>query len=160
MRTVRTKIGKSLKLREITICDPSGSINVSLWEHLAAKYNESQIRANDVLVLKKTRVTAFDGRTLTGAVYIELNPKIPESQELREWYQTGDAKSLPAVSDKTLSTFPRQSLFFANMRADNLGKFFSFFQNFFQTFFSKFFFGQVSLFFLFCNFFSFFQTFF
>ncbi|KAJ3036022.1 Replication factor A protein 1 [Rhizophlyctis rosea] len=74
---------KPSKKRELTICDESGyEVRLTLWASTAENFDGSEY---PVVAVKGTKVSDFGGRSLSGGT-VTLNPDIPESHQLRGWF--------------------------------------------------------------------------
>lgn len=80
---------KQLTKRDITLLDNSNaSVRVTFWGQLAEEFNDAQAASRPVLAIKGARVNEFQGKTLSvsNASQIAMNPDLPESHELRGWF--------------------------------------------------------------------------
>ncbi|CRK87371.1 CLUMA_CG001173, isoform A [Clunio marinus] len=95
-----SRAGKDLTKREVTLVDQSGaSIIWTLWGEEAQKFKSSE---QPVVLLKGAKIGEFAGGKTLGASTMKLNPDIPESHNLLEWFKTGghqkDVKSLSCTN--------------------------------------------------------------
>ena len=101
------KIQKELKKRSITVTDQSlTSIELTMWNELAEKYNEIELSGNPVLAVKSVKVSDFGGRSLgtTFQSQIFVNPDRPESGRLRSWYtSTGNSATYENITKSNKS---------------------------------------------------------
>lgn len=98
---VSSRTQKELTKRTITICDDSGaSIHVTLWNDKAEELDEKTCGEGAILALKSLRVGDFSGRSLgtTFSSNYQVNPNIPETKHLQEWYRRGGASDVVALS--------------------------------------------------------------
>ncbi|XP_053200394.1 replication protein A 70 kDa DNA-binding subunit-like [Panonychus citri] len=85
--TITTKDNKTKTKRDITIMDDTAtSITITLWEAEANNYNPIP---SNIIMARKLRIISYQGLKLstTAATTITINPQIPESDQLRNWYQ-------------------------------------------------------------------------
>lgn len=79
----RTK-NKELKKRGVTIVDMSRhSIGVALWGEAAESFAGVK---GDIFATKAARVNTYAGRSASAGDSVFLNPDIPESKKIRNWY--------------------------------------------------------------------------
>ena len=106
----------TLKLREIEIIDRTGCINVGLWRNMAETFDENVLRLNSVVIFKHARVSEFGGRSLSAGNYLEINSKLPEAEDLQEWYsEFKDKTKLPKLSTKDVIAVPASCIGLAQM---------------------------------------------
>ncbi|KAJ7286262.1 hypothetical protein C8J57DRAFT_660775 [Mycena rebaudengoi] len=78
-------MNKQITKRELTLVDKSGySVRMTLWGKQAMDFNS----ANSVVAFKSVKVGDYGGRSLSffSSSSMAINPDIPESHELRGWY--------------------------------------------------------------------------
>mmetsp|Transcript_32940 Transcript_32940/g.45216 ORF Transcript_32940/g.45216 Transcript_32940/m.45216 type:complete len:313 (+) Transcript_32940:715-1653(+) len=86
---IKTKAGKEVQRRNITLGDRSGnSIELTLWGDFAKVEYENSIAS--VLAVKGVRVSDFNEKSLSSTFSsdLQLNPDIPECNELKQWYNS------------------------------------------------------------------------
>ena len=92
---IQTKAGETRTKRVLTVCDDSGvSIDVTVWGTVAESFDAVD-ESDPVIAFKGCRVTDFQGWCLTmdhDAAY-ELNPELPRSRELKQWYSNTENKA-------------------------------------------------------------------
>lgn len=97
-----SKAGRALTKCEVVMADDSqATIRVTLWgdkaKDTALKLQSSE---NPVVGIKNCKVSDWGGRTLsTGASsQIVIEPELPRTQQLRQWFANGGANNLQALS--------------------------------------------------------------
>lgn len=94
--SIHTKAGETRTKRVLTLCDDSGvSIEMTVWGTVAESFDGID-EADPVIAFKGCRVTDFQGWCLTmdhDAVY-ELNPELPRSRELKQWYSNTEKANI------------------------------------------------------------------
>jgi replication factor A1 len=86
---------KQLTKRDITLLDTSNaSIRVTFWGKLAEDFTEAQAASCPVLAIKGARVNEYQGKMLSvsGSSQLSVNPDLPESHELRGWFDANAAQ--------------------------------------------------------------------
>eukprot|EP01113_Clastostelium_recurvatum_P027557 TRINITY_DN3326_c0_g1_i3.p1 TRINITY_DN3326_c0_g1~~TRINITY_DN3326_c0_g1_i3.p1 ORF type:complete len:672 (-),score=130.92 TRINITY_DN3326_c0_g1_i3:37-2010(-) len=81
--------GQQISRRNITLIDTSGcSIDMTLWSERAEQWDEHI--QNPVLAVRGVKVSDYGGKTLSsvGSTSMELNPNIPETTILRQWFDS------------------------------------------------------------------------
>lgn len=82
---------RQLSKRDLVLADASCCmVRVTLWGKQAEDASTSEWQSNPILAIKAAKVSDYSGRTLSisNASLIQLNPDIPESHELRGWFDT------------------------------------------------------------------------
>lgn len=75
---------KELKKRNVTIVDMSRhSISVTIWGEGSESFNGA---VGDVFATKSARIGTYGGRSASAGDTIFVNPEIPESRKIRNWY--------------------------------------------------------------------------
>lgn len=75
---------KELKKRNVTIVDMSRhTISVTIWGDPADTFNGA---VGDVFVTKAARIGTYGGRSASAGDTLFINPDIPESRKIRNWY--------------------------------------------------------------------------
>lgn len=95
--TTRTT-NKQVSKREVTLVDQSGAaINATLWGGEAENFEE-YVGKNPVIAIKGAKVSDFGGRSLSilGSSVFHINPDVPESHELKGWFDNGGASEQTA----------------------------------------------------------------
>ncbi|CAN1176608.1 Replication protein A 70 kDa DNA-binding subunit B [Linum perenne] len=88
--------------RDVVIADESKkTVIVSLWNELATTTGQELLDMADkspVVAIKALKVGDFQGVTLStvGKTMLQVNPDIPESKQLRSWYDSDGKHSLMA----------------------------------------------------------------
>ena len=92
---VQVRSGEIKAKRVITIADDSGmSIECCVWASVAHSFDDIEVET-PVIAFKGCRVVDFQGWQLTmdhEATY-ELNPDLPRTKELRDWFNSVEDKS-------------------------------------------------------------------
>ncbi len=125
---------KQLTKRDITLLDTSNaSIRVTFWGKLAEDFNEAQASTCPVLAIKGARVNEYQGRTLSvsGSSQLAVNPDLPESHELRGWYDAhaseissstlNNVSSARMEAGKEGAAYRDDRKFLCQVKDDNLG---------------------------------------
>lgn len=87
--------GKELKKRDISLVDDSETeIRLTIWNTDAENFSAN---TGSVVVAKKARLTDYAGKSLStiGSTLIQVDPDLPEAQELRGWFQRRGANIEP-----------------------------------------------------------------
>ena len=132
---INTKRGTQLSKRTLTLVDSSmASIEATLW----GKFAESDLHADEILVMQAAKVSDWNAKTI-GSSYsgnVESNPDLPEAHKLRAWYEA-NRNQLASVTQLTQqgvrpmqqdggaggSNFkPAEYKTFAEIRDQNLGR--------------------------------------
>ncbi|CAE7333577.1 RPA1 [Symbiodinium natans] len=98
----KSKDGKDLVKRMLTVADDSGvSMQVTIWGDRAKK-EDSEFAGNPAVVMKGVSVKEWQGG-LSGSLMeggsLSFNPDMPEAQKVKEWWtQGGHAQSLKFIS--------------------------------------------------------------
>jgi len=83
------KSGKELQKCDLTLIDDSGvQVRLTLWGNQATNA-KNDIEASRVVAFRKTRVGDFGGVSLSGASGFFLEPKIAETEALKNWWENG-----------------------------------------------------------------------
>eukprot|EP00979_Chaetoceros_neogracilis_P001815 scaffold330_cov179-Chaetoceros_neogracile.AAC.3 len=88
---VSKKSGKELQKCELTIGDDSGGeVACTIWGDRAMGAPQ-EFAGTPVVAFRRARVSDFGGRTLSasGGNGTVVNPKLPEADRLRNWWQSG-----------------------------------------------------------------------
>ncbi|KAI8393889.1 putative replication factor-A protein 1 [Radiomyces spectabilis] len=83
---VAKSTGRPTKKRELVIVDDTQKqIKLTLWDKVADNFNSE---GNPIIACKGVRVSDFGGRSLSlsSAGVLKVNPALPETQKLRQWY--------------------------------------------------------------------------
>eukprot|EP00526_Cylindrotheca_closterium_P007707 CAMPEP_0113658048 /NCGR_PEP_ID=MMETSP0017_2-20120614/31461_1 /TAXON_ID=2856 /ORGANISM="Cylindrotheca closterium" /LENGTH=653 /DNA_ID=CAMNT_0000572195 /DNA_START=51 /DNA_END=2012 /DNA_ORIENTATION=+ /assembly_acc=CAM_ASM_000147 len=82
------KSGRELQKCDLTLIDDSGvQVRLTLWGNQASNA-KNDIVAPRVVAFRKTRVGDFGGVSLSGASGFFLEPKIPETEALMQWWES------------------------------------------------------------------------
>ena len=81
------KCNTSFNKRKLTICDETGIIDVTLWDHQASLYNEKNINMGDILDFKNVTLTEYNGYGLSSPCQILINEQNAKAEKLRQWYE-------------------------------------------------------------------------
>jgi len=98
VRTVNTKRGDSVSVRDLVICDDSNaSVSCSLWGSNCENF-DSQI--GTIVCMKGVKVGDFNGVSLSamGSTQIAISPDIPRAHEIKGWYDGGNATNITSLS--------------------------------------------------------------
>ncbi|KAG9510175.1 Cationic amino acid transporter 2, partial [Fragariocoptes setiger] len=77
---------KELKKRNITIVDDSRhDISVTIWGEASETFTAQQ---GDVFASKGARIGVYGGRSLSAGDHIAINPDIPETRKLKNWFSS------------------------------------------------------------------------
>jgi len=94
---------KELKRRNLKITDQTAKIDVTLWNKDAEDLNEEACKENAVIALKGAKVSAFGGRSLSAAGFIDFHPDRPETRELLNWIKSNGGR-VPESAVRELTT--------------------------------------------------------
>eukprot|EP00743_Colponemidia_sp_Colp-15_P012089 GILK01013646.1.p1 GENE.GILK01013646.1~~GILK01013646.1.p1 ORF type:complete len:644 (+),score=126.93 GILK01013646.1:77-2008(+) len=113
--------------RTVTLLDQSrSSIELTIWGDKAQSL-ESSLENHPIFAIKGARVTDYNGRSLStiNSSYIELNPDLPESIQLRAWYdnegRTESVSSLSAAANKSVAGHSNQRKTLSQIKDENIG---------------------------------------
>ena len=83
------KTQKSLRKRTLVLCDESNkSVEMTLWETDAVKFDEQKLQNYPIVAIKGARVSDFGGKSLNCRGNIVIAPfKEPKAVSLRSWWQ-------------------------------------------------------------------------
>jgi replication factor A1 len=121
------KTGKELQKCDLTLIDDTGvQVRLTLWgsQAMSAK---NDILPKQVVAFKKARVGDFGGTSLSGANGVFVEPEIPETESLKQWWETQGSKGVAVKSlsstsfggGKMASFGERKSI--ADIKNQNLG---------------------------------------
>lgn len=97
-RTVNTKRGDQVPVRDITIVDDSNaSVSCSIWGKSADTFDKP---VGTAVAMKGVRVGDFNGVSLSamGSTVIVYNPEHDRAHELAGWYAGGNAANVTSLS--------------------------------------------------------------
>ncbi|XP_053208275.1 replication protein A 70 kDa DNA-binding subunit-like [Panonychus citri] len=122
MTTIMSKnLGKELRKRDISLVDDSETeIRLTIWNNDAETFNA---QCGSVIVAKKARLTDYQGKSLStiGSTLIQVDPDLPEANELRGWYQRRGINIEPNVlSQKSGSADMGDSQYLNAITKDNV----------------------------------------
>ncbi|KAL5217328.1 hypothetical protein ABZP36_018012 [Zizania latifolia] len=136
--SVRRKIDNStIPKRDIVVADDSNkTVTVSLWNDLATTVGQELLDIVDtapIIAIKSLKVSDFQGVSLStvGKSTIVANPDLPETQQLRAWYDSeGKSTSMASVGADMgasraggLRSMYNDRVFLSNITSDpNLGQ--------------------------------------
>ncbi|CAN1233586.1 Replication protein A 70 kDa DNA-binding subunit B [Linum perenne] len=109
--------------RDVVIADESKkTVIVSLWNELATTTGQELLDMADkspVVAIKALKVGDFQGVTLStiGKTMLQVNPDIPESKQLRSWYDSDGKHSLMAPIGSGMSPSIKSGPAFFTIRA-------------------------------------------
>eukprot|EP01112_Ceratiomyxa_fruticulosa_P011541 TRINITY_DN3134_c0_g1_i3.p1 TRINITY_DN3134_c0_g1~~TRINITY_DN3134_c0_g1_i3.p1 ORF type:complete len:699 (+),score=161.52 TRINITY_DN3134_c0_g1_i3:175-2097(+) len=86
--TILTKAKAEIPRRNLTLIDTSGrSVDMTIWSEKATQW---EAETGNVVTAKGVKVSDYNGKTLTSvsSTQIEINPDVPETMTLRNWYQS------------------------------------------------------------------------
>lgn len=87
---------KELKKRNITIVDMSRtSISVTIWGDQAETFVAEE---GDIFVTKSARVGNYGGKSASAGDCIFVNPDIPETRKIKNWYRNLNEKNFNALT--------------------------------------------------------------
>lgn len=115
--TVRNT-GKEVIKRDLIVCDPTGSIRLTLWGQQA----EADFDENPILAIKDAKVGEYRGFTINTipSSQVIINPERKEAYELKGWFlKHGNEIQLPKRDDiiKTINDAVENSTDFTSVKA-------------------------------------------
>jgi len=85
---ISKKTGQELTKCDLTLVDDTGvEINLTVWGD-KAKTAPSDFAGQPVAAFRRARVSDYGGKSLSAGPSSEVNPDIPEAQQLRDWWQS------------------------------------------------------------------------
>jgi len=94
---VNSKQGAPLDLKVVVVVDSTDcAVEVNLWQDAANKFEDAVLGAKPVVAFKGLSVREYNGgrQLSTGpASQLELNPTLPETAELRTWWEASGASA-------------------------------------------------------------------
>jgi replication factor A1 len=129
------RTGKELQKAELTLLDDTGaSVRLTLWgaEAVSAR---SKIGINQVVGFRRTRVSDYGGKTLSGGTPFP-EPEMPETSRLQQWWDTqgshgttvkslsggggGGGRMDPFADRRTIADIKNQGLGYNSEKGDYL----------------------------------------
>jgi replication factor A1 len=98
IRSVNTKRGDSVSVRDIIIADDSNaSVQCTLWGRSAESFDHG---IGTIVCFKGVKVGDFNGVSLSsmGSTQISVSPDISRGHELKAWYDGGNATNATSLS--------------------------------------------------------------
>ena len=95
------KSGKEIQKSDITVVDQSGAqIRVTLWGNSAVTA-QNDLQVGKVAGIRRARVSDYGGKSLSGPQSVDMEPNIPQTRELQQWWSANgqnmsNVKSLSA----------------------------------------------------------------
>ncbi|CAN1233584.1 Replication protein A 70 kDa DNA-binding subunit D [Linum perenne] len=111
--------------RDVVIADESKkTVIVSLWNELATTTGQELLDMADkspVVAIKALKVGDFQGVTLStiGKTMLQVNPDIPESKQLRSWYDSDGKHSLMAPIGSGMSPSIKSGMWYRACKTCN-----------------------------------------
>lgn len=85
---VSKKTGQEMGKCDLVLVDDSGAeINLTVWRE-KAESAPSDFANHPVVAFRRARVSEYGGRSLSAGASSDINPQIPEAQQLMRWWQT------------------------------------------------------------------------
>lgn len=126
---ISKKSGQELTKCDLTLVDDSATeINLTVWGE-QAKRAPTEFEGTPVVAFRRVRVSDYGGKSLSsGSGGVQVNPRIPETARLAQWFQTSGgatAKSLSSsvggsrkvdsfVDRKTISAITKEHMGYSN----------------------------------------------
>lgn len=81
--------------RTVLVKDPTGSVNVTFWGNTACdpKLDALAAHAYPVVAFQACRVSYYNGRSLSATDAYFINPAVPETQMLSDWWEGAKTNS-------------------------------------------------------------------
>jgi replication factor A1 len=99
---ISKKTGQELTKCDLTIVDDSGvDVNLTVWGTRASKA-PMEFANTPIVAFRRTRVSDYGGKSLSGGDF-DVNPDIPQAQQLAAWWQSLASSGQTAAS-RSLST--------------------------------------------------------
>lgn len=111
--TILSKQGVEFTKRSVTLIDSSLlSVELTLWNKVAEKYNEELLSNYPTLAIKSVKVSDFGGRSLstTFSSQIKVNVDLPAAKKLKNWFtERGKTATFSSISEErgSGSAWPR-----------------------------------------------------
>jgi len=124
---VSKKSGRDLTKCDVTLVDDSNAeIQLTVWGD-AAQRAPQQLAGNPVVAFRRCRVSDYGGRSLSAGDGVDVNPDIPETAPLMNWWKTvgvtGATRSLSTSvgggAGKMASLAERKSI--ASIKEEGMG---------------------------------------
>ncbi|ORE09798.1 replication factor-a protein [Rhizopus microsporus var. microsporus] len=96
---VTKSTGRPTKKRELSIVDESGkSVRLTIWDKTAEEFDSND---SPIIACRGVRVSDFNGRSLSlsASGTLKTNPDIPETQRLRQWFNSNGNKDFGTFSN-------------------------------------------------------------
>lgn len=124
---VQKATGKELTKRIIKIADATAAIELTLWDEGAKMWN---IPTGSIVAFRQCRTGSYDGVTLgtTQQSTFDLNPRIPDTAKLAEWFHATGGSDVASLSNQGLSKGGgdfenfKGRRFFDDIAAEQLGR--------------------------------------
>eukprot|EP00934_Nitzschia_sp_Nitz4_P006910 Nitzschia sp. Nitz4//scaffold36_size144017//30182//32050//NITZ4_003070-RA/size144017-processed-gene-0.222-mRNA-1//1//CDS//3329549408//6900//frame0 len=92
------KTGQELQKADVTIIDDTGvQVRVTLWGQQAVSAPQEMVVGQPV-AFRRCRVSDYGGKSLSGPQSAFVNPKVPETQDLMDWWKSQGSRGAPVKS--------------------------------------------------------------
>lgn len=92
------KTGQELKKTDVTLIDDTGcQVKLTLWGG-QAESAQQDIPVHKVVAFRRARVSDYGGVTLSGPQGSFVEPTVPETQELNDWWKSQGSRAAPVKS--------------------------------------------------------------
>lgn len=119
------KTGQELLKSDLTLVDDTGvQVRLTLWGNSAKEARET-LDGNKVVAFRRARVSDYSGKSLSGGD-IHIEPRIPETEALREWWTTQGSRGGAMKSLSSTGGFGKMDTFsdrktISDIKGQNLG---------------------------------------
>jgi len=119
------KTGQELQKCDVTLIDDTGvQIRLTLWGNQAIDAR-NQLGGNKVVAFRRARISDYGGKSLSGGD-VHVEPKIPETEALHEWWSSQGSRGGPVKSLSSTGTYGKMDGFaerktISDIKGQNLG---------------------------------------
>lgn len=95
---ISKKTGKELFKSDILIVDDTGvQVRLTLWGN-QAQNAQKDIEVHKAVAFRRARVSDYGGVSLSGSQSFHVEPPVPETEELQDWWKSQGSRGAPVKS--------------------------------------------------------------